>query len=125
MTRNGPKLKPFLVIPSTLFVQALTVNRSFFFVYLSVISQPIFIVPEFQGASLEDIARMKAQTAHDRLKAPVIIEDTALAFDALNGLPGAYIKWFLDAIKCEGLAKMLDGFDNRSGSAICTIAYHK
>ncbi len=37
-------------------------------------------------------------------------EDTALAFHALGGLPGPYIKHFLAAVGGEGLNKMLDGF---------------
>lgn len=32
-----------------------------------------------------------------------MIEDTSLCFNALNGMPGPYIKHFLKAVKCEGL----------------------
>lgn len=42
---------------------------------------------------------------HLNLKAggfPVIIEDVSLCFDALNGLPGPYIKWFLEKVGHEG-----------------------
>ena len=37
----------------------------------------------------------------------VLTEDTALCFNALGGLPGVYIKWFLDKLKPEGLNRML------------------
>ena len=37
----------------------------------------------------------------------VIVEDTALCFNALGGLPGVYIKWFLDKLQPEGLHRML------------------
>ena len=33
---------------------------------------------------------------------PCITEDTALCFEALNGLPGPYIKYFLEDIGYEG-----------------------
>jgi inosine/xanthosine triphosphate pyrophosphatase family protein len=29
---------------------------------------------------------------------PVICEDTCLCFNGLKGLPGPYIKWFLDKV---------------------------
>ena len=82
-------------------------------------------MPELQGPSLEEIAIKKVQAAHALLSAPVIIEDTALCFKALKGLPGAYVKWFLEAVGPEGLAKMLDGFETREAEAVCTMAYHK
>ena len=42
---------------------------------------------------------------------PVIVEDTSLCFNALNGLPGPYVKWFYEAVGNEGLVKILDGFE--------------
>lgn len=54
----------------------------------------------------------------------MIIEDSALAFDALGDLPGPYIKWFMDAVGLEGLNDMLIGFPGKNGGkAICTFAY--
>ena len=82
-------------------------------------------MPELQGASLEEIAIKKVQAAYSLLSAPVIIEDTALCFTSLKGLPGAYVKWFLEAVGPAGLARMLDGFESREGEAVCTMAYHE
>lgn len=42
---------------------------------------------------------------------PVLVEDTSLGFQALGGLPGPYIKWFLQRLGVTGLVKMLDGFN--------------
>ena len=47
-----------------------------------------------------------------------MVEDTCLCFNALKGLPGPYIKWFLEKIGHYGLLKMLDGFDDYSGHDI-------
>lgn len=85
----------------------------------------LFVVPEWQGASLAEIATKKAQSAFHQLNHPVIIEDTALCFRALGDLPGAYVKWFLEAVGPEGLARMLDGFTSRDAEAVCTMAYHE
>ncbi|KAI9325649.1 putative ham1 family protein [Obelidium mucronatum] len=65
----------------------------------------------------------KCRRAAEIIQSPVLIEDTSLCFNALNSLPGPYIKWFLDSLGHEGLNKMLDGFSDRSGYALCTFAY--
>lgn len=52
----------------------------------------------------------------------VLIEDTCLHFKALNGMPGPYIKWFLNAVGPSGLHKMLAGFDDKSAEAVCIYA---
>ncbi|NXA48982.1 ITPA pyrophosphatase, partial [Nothocercus julius] len=58
-----------------------------------------------------------------RVRAPVIVEDTCLCFNALGGLPGPYIKWFLEKLKPEGLYKLLAGFEDKSAYALCTFAF--
>ncbi|KAI8982420.1 inosine triphosphate pyrophosphatase [Mycotypha africana] len=79
-------------------------------------------LPELQGTT-EDIARQKCKLAAETLNGPCITEDTALCFNAMNGLPGPYIKWFQDSIGHAGINKMLDGFDDRSAYALCTFGY--
>lgn len=36
---------------------------------------------------------------------------------------GPYIKWFSEKLGDEGLYKLLDGFEDKSGRAVCTFAY--
>ena len=70
----------------------------------SQLSQVDIDLPEFQGSCVEEIARLKCNHAAKLLggEVGVLIEDTCLAFDALKGLPGPYIKWFLKAVGPEG-----------------------
>lgn len=79
-------------------------------------------LPEIQG-SIEEVSKDKARRAAEAVQGPVLVEDTALSFNALNGLPGVYIKWFMESVGHEGLNKMLDGFEDRSAKAICTFSY--
>lgn len=79
-------------------------------------------LPELQGTP-EEIARVKVKHASERVKGPVIVEDTCLCFNALGGLPGPYVKHFLEKVGPQGLQKMLHGFDDHSGYAQCTFAY--
>ena len=76
-------------------------------------------VPELQGFP-EDIVKGKLKFALEKaknLEGPVLVEDTSLCFNAYGGLPGAYIKYFLKAIKPEGLYKMASAFKDHSAYA--------
>lgn len=79
-------------------------------------------LPEIQG-SPQDVTREKARAACKLIKGPVLVEDTCLCFNALNGLPGPYIKWFLESLGHDGLNKMLAGFDDKTAYALCTFGY--
>ncbi|KAI9313644.1 inosine triphosphate pyrophosphatase-like protein [Dichotomocladium elegans] len=81
-------------------------------------------LPELQGTP-SDIAKEKCKIAAEKINGPCITEDTCLCFNALKGMPGPYIKWFLESVGPEGLVKMLDGFNDYSGYALCTFAYCK
>ena len=76
-------------------------------------------LPELQG-NPEDIVRAKLKLALEKskkLEGPVLVEDTSLCFNAYGGLPGPYIKYFLKAIKQEGLYKMACAFEDHSAYA--------
>ena len=54
-------------------------------------------LPELQGEP-DEIAREKGKLAAEAARGPVMCEDTLLCFNALQGLPGPYIKWFLQKL---------------------------
>lgn len=74
-------------------------------------------LPEEQVVTVAEVAAKKARSAYEMLKVPVLVEDTALSFTALNGLPGPFIKWFLDGIGNSGLTQLLAGFTDRGATA--------
>jgi inosine triphosphate pyrophosphatase len=80
-------------------------------------------LPELQGADPKDIAREKCRLAAQQVDGPCFIEDTCLSFTALNGMPGPYIKWFLEKCGHDGLNRMLDGFADKSATASTIIAF--
>lgn len=53
----------------------------------------------------------------------VFVEDTCLCFEAYQGLPGPYCKWFLSKVGLDGLNRMLAGFEDKSAYALCTFAF--
>jgi len=79
-------------------------------------------IPEIQGTT-QEVARDKCARAAELLQGPCITEDTALCFDALDGLPGPYIKYFMQSIGHEGLNNLLVGFPTKAAWALCTFAY--
>ncbi|OXV08933.1 hypothetical protein Egran_03304 [Elaphomyces granulatus] len=78
-------------------------------------------IPEIQG-TIEEIAREKCRQAAERIDGPALTEDTALQFHALKGLPGPYIKWFLEALGPDGLSRMLESYEDKTAEAVCTFA---
>ena len=79
-------------------------------------------LPELQGDPIE-IAMEKCKLAADEVNGPVFTEDTSLCFNALNGMPGPYIKWFLNKCGHSGLNSMLAGFEDKTGYAQTIIAF--
>lgn len=80
---------------------------------------------EIQSTSLESIVEHKVKQAYEIVKAPVLVDDVALGFTALNGLPGPFIRYFVEMPDgLEKLCRMLDGFNDRSARATCTMGYY-
>ncbi|KAK2950999.1 putative Inosine triphosphate pyrophosphatase [Blattamonas nauphoetae] len=86
------------------------------------IQQIAIDLPELQGEP-GDVVLEKVRLAYEKVKQPVLVEDTCLCFNAMGGLPGVYIKWFLEKLGHEGLNKMLDGFEDRSAYAMCSFGF--
>ncbi|CAO2822046.1 unnamed protein product [Amaranthus hypochondriacus] len=78
-------------------------------------------LPELQGEP-EDISKEKARLAATQVNGPVLVEDTCLCFNALKGLPGPYIKWFLEKIGHEGLNNLLMAYEDKSAYAMCVFS---
>lgn len=103
-------------------------------VQFDVVSRKID-VPELQGEQ-EQITRDKCLYAvqhlqkdaagedeDDNTPTVVVVEDTSLCFRALGGLPGPYIKWFLERLGHDGLNKLLAAYQDKTAHAACHIGY--
>jgi non-canonical purine NTP pyrophosphatase (RdgB/HAM1 family) len=80
-------------------------------------------LPEPQALDPSEIVAEKARSAYALLERPVLVEDSGLAVEAWGGFPGALVKWLERSAGVAALAKMLDGFPDRSATAVCAIAY--
>ena len=79
-------------------------------------------LPEIQGEPHE-IARSKCSIAVQAVNGPVLVEDTSLCFNALNGLPGPYVKWFYSKLGLTGLQDLLHAYKDKTARALCVFAY--
>jgi len=78
---------------------------------------------EIQAVNLEDVIEEKLKHGYEILKKPIIVEDTGLFFNGMNGFPGALIKMLLDKVGREGIFRALQGFDDKSAVAKCAIGF--
>lgn len=78
---------------------------------------------ELQSLSLHTIVEHKVRQAYEQLRRPVIVEDVALSFDALGGLPGPFIKFFLEQMTYEQLCA-LPGLNTRGATASCVMGFY-
>ena len=78
---------------------------------------------EIQSIDPKEIIVHKLNEAKKLMKGNLVVEDTSLYFEGLNGLPGPFIKWFLKTVGNEGLAKMVEPFNNNRAEAKVIIGF--
>jgi len=82
-------------------------------------------LPEVQEIDAHVIIREKLQEALEHKSGEFMVEDTSLYFDALNGLPGPLIKWFMKTIGNDGLYELANKLGNTKATAKTLIGYAK
>lgn len=80
-------------------------------------------LPEIQALDVAEVAQQKARTAFERAGRPVMVEDTGLYIDALGGLPGALVRWFLATIGPGGICGLIPAGADRVARARTAVVY--
>lgn len=78
---------------------------------------------ELQGDA-EKIIEKKVEDAFKLIKKPCFVDDTSFEIESLNGLPGPYIKFFLNKMTASGIYQMVKNFKNKKVQVRCLIGYH-
>ncbi|MCX6820120.1 MAG: non-canonical purine NTP pyrophosphatase [Candidatus Adlerbacteria bacterium] len=78
---------------------------------------------ELQSMDLKEIVEHKVRQAYSKIQSPVIVEDVSLGFEALGGLPGPFIKFFIDRMPFETICSLLAG-KSRKATATCVFGYY-
>ncbi|HJU79721.1 MAG TPA: RdgB/HAM1 family non-canonical purine NTP pyrophosphatase [Nitrososphaeraceae archaeon] len=79
---------------------------------------------EIQSEILEDIALEKSKRAFEKIGKSLIVEDTGLFIDSLNGFPGPYSSYVLKTIGNRGILDLLSNKSNRLALFRSVIAYN-
>jgi inosine triphosphate pyrophosphatase len=77
---------------------------------------------EIQSFDSEKIIADKARRAYDIIGKPVLVEDVSAGLDALQGLPGPFIKFFEQQLGKDALYQLAK--EDTRATAICTIGYY-
>ncbi len=80
-----------------------------------------FDLPEIQSLDLEAVVRAKAAEAWRRVRRPLVVEETGLELAALNGFPGPLVKWMLDAVGPQGIARTAHRLGDPRAVARCQL----
>jgi len=78
---------------------------------------------EIRADDVEAVAHEAAITAYDALKRPVVLDDTGLFVDALNGFPGTYSAYVLKAIGNAGILRLMNNINERAAKFVTAVGY--
>jgi XTP/dITP diphosphohydrolase len=79
--------------------------------------------PELQEDDLEPIAAYGARWASDKLGLPVMVDDSGLFIDVLNGFPGPYSAFVEKNLGNPRVLKVMEGETDRSAVFKSVIGY--
>lgn len=80
-------------------------------------------LPEIRAETVEEVAKRKAEDAYKILRKPLIVEDSGLFIEALNGFPGVCSAYVFKKIGIKGILKLMEGFKNRRAEFRCAVGY--
>jgi non-canonical purine NTP pyrophosphatase (RdgB/HAM1 family) len=80
-------------------------------------------LPEIQSLDIRQILRAKAEEAWRRLGRPLVVEETGLYLAAMGGFPGPLVKWMLEAVTPEGIARTAKALGDDRVEARCALLY--
>ncbi len=80
---------------------------------------------EIQAETVEEVAKVSAVQVAQQLQTQVIVEDTGIFIEALNGFPGPYSSYAYKTIGNKGILKLLKGISNRKAVFRSAVSYSK
>lgn len=81
-------------------------------------------LPEIQTVDSREVINYKLIEGRKRLPdGAIVVEDTALHLECLNGFPGALIKWLLSSIGCDAIYDLCTKMGDLRAKACTVIGY--
>ncbi len=79
--------------------------------------------PEIRDEDVSKVAEEGGRFVFDKIKEPIIVEDTGLFIEALNGFPGSFSAFVFRKIGNDGILKLLGSEKDRNAEFISAIGY--
>jgi XTP/dITP diphosphohydrolase len=80
-------------------------------------------LPEIQSLDLAEVLAAKAAAAFAGVGRPLVVEETGLELAALNGFPGPLVRWLLEAVGADGIARTALALGDARARAVCLLAW--
>lgn len=80
-------------------------------------------LPEIQSLDLREVLEAKADEAWRLLRRPLVVEETGLELAALGGFPGPLVKWMLQSIGPDGMARTALALNDARAVARCLLLF--
>ena len=83
-------------------------------------------LPEIQSLDFGEVLEAKLAAAREalpRADSPIVVEEAGLELAAMNGFPGPLVKWMLDAVGAEGIARTAQALGNVRARAVALLAW--
>jgi non-canonical purine NTP pyrophosphatase (RdgB/HAM1 family) len=80
-------------------------------------------LPEIQSLDYREVLQAKAKEAWRRIGRPLVVEEAGLDLAALNGFPGPLVKWMLEAVGAEGIARTAAALGDVRAASRCFLLY--
>ena len=81
------------------------------------------LYPEVRAESVAEVALEGARYVHNQINHPVLVEDSGLFIDELNGFPGPYSAYVFHKIGCQGILDLLKDCKHRKARFISAVGY--
>jgi XTP/dITP diphosphohydrolase len=79
--------------------------------------------PELRDEDVGKVAEDGAKHVYDSAKKPLVVDDTGLYINALNGFPGPYSAYVFKKIACPGILRLMNGLENRGAVFVSAVGY--
>ncbi len=79
--------------------------------------------PELRSDDPCEIAKVAAKALCERIRKPVVVEDSGLFIEALNDYPGTCTAYIHKRVGLEGIIKLMKGLKNRKAKYKSAVGY--
>jgi XTP/dITP diphosphohydrolase len=86
------------------------------------IKQAKLEIPEIQSMKVKEVVEDKVRKAYEKLRKPVIVEDTSLYIKSWKNFPGPLISWVIKTMGIKGICEFI-GKDRLAKAEACVGYY--